>query len=160
MLLYHSWLESLGAEGDSHLPHLTSHFSLDEAQITVGFLECKHTLSTHILFFIHHSPQVLLYTAAFNLPITWSTQMFEIDLIQVQQLALGLIKLHDVQVGFQGLCNEEPGRNRLSLNFTFFLIIVFHFLFFLRPTIIFTLVYFVWKIFNRASWAYFYYPFS
>lgn len=46
--------------------------------------------------------------------------MFEIDLIQVQTLALGLIELHDVQMGFQSLRSVTAKTVHIDVSFFFF----------------------------------------
>ncbi|KAK4810396.1 hypothetical protein QYF61_023707 [Mycteria americana] len=65
----------------AHLRLLQSSFSLSKPlspayrpgeQDTVGFLGCKSTLPSHVQFFIHQHPQVLLRRAALIQFITQS----------------------------------------------------------------------------------------
>jgi len=53
----------------------------------------------HIQFFIHQYHQVLLHRAPLNPFITQSVRILGIALIQVQDLALGLVEHHEVHVG-------------------------------------------------------------
>ncbi|KAK4806258.1 hypothetical protein QYF61_013402 [Mycteria americana] len=69
------------------------------AQDTVGFLGCKRTLPAHVQFFIHQYPQVLLCRAALNPFIPQSVLISGIAPTQVQDLALGLVELHEVHMG-------------------------------------------------------------
>ncbi|KAK4832535.1 hypothetical protein QYF61_023867 [Mycteria americana] len=66
---------------------------------TIGFLGCKCTLLAHVQFFIHQYPQGLLPRAALNPFIPHSVLILGIALTQVQNLALGLVELHEVHRG-------------------------------------------------------------
>ncbi|KAK4815471.1 hypothetical protein QYF61_002930 [Mycteria americana] len=70
-----------------------------DPQDTVGFLGCKHTLLAHVQFFIHHYPQVLLRRAALNPFVPQSVLIQGIALTHVQDVALGLVELHEVCTG-------------------------------------------------------------
>ncbi|KAK4807044.1 hypothetical protein QYF61_018385 [Mycteria americana] len=88
-----------GIEEQNHLPRLAGHASFDAAQDAVGFLGCKHTLTAHVQLFIYQYPQVLLHRAALNPFIPQSLLIWGIALTQVQDLALGLVELHESRMG-------------------------------------------------------------
>ena len=50
------WSHRSRVEGPNHLPRPAGHTAFDAAQDTVGFPGCKHTLLTHVQFFIHNVP--------------------------------------------------------------------------------------------------------
>ncbi|KAK4806146.1 hypothetical protein QYF61_001069 [Mycteria americana] len=88
-----------GVEGENRLPRPAGHASFDAAQDTIGFLGCECTLPAHVQFFIHQYPQVLLCRAALNAFITQSVLILGTAPTQVQDLALGLVELHEVRTG-------------------------------------------------------------
>ncbi|KAK4832092.1 hypothetical protein QYF61_020707 [Mycteria americana] len=88
-----------GVEGENHLPRPAGPASFDAAQDTVGFLGCKHTLPGHVELLINQHPQVLLLRAALNPFSAQPLFVLGIVLTHVQDLALGLVKVHEVPTG-------------------------------------------------------------
>ena len=86
-------------EGQNHLSRPVGHASLDAAQDTVGLLGCEHTLLSHVELLISWHPQVLLLRAALNPFSTQPVFVLGIASTQVQDLALGLVQLHEVRTG-------------------------------------------------------------
>ncbi|PKU41812.1 hypothetical protein llap_7885 [Limosa lapponica baueri] len=64
----------------------------------VGFLGCKHALPGHVELLINQDPQVLLLRAALQPFSTQPVFVPGITMSQVQDLALGLIELHEVDM--------------------------------------------------------------
>ena len=83
-------------EGQNHLPQPAGHASLDAAQDTVGLLGCESILPGHVELLNHQYPQVLLLRAALNPFSAQSAFVVGIAPTHVQDLALGLVKLHEV----------------------------------------------------------------
>ncbi|KAK4822002.1 hypothetical protein QYF61_006616 [Mycteria americana] len=68
-------------------------------QDTVGFLGCKHTLLAHVELLINQHPQMLLLRAALNPPFAQPVFVLGIAPAHVQDLALGLVELHELCMG-------------------------------------------------------------
>ncbi|KAK4821092.1 hypothetical protein QYF61_013420 [Mycteria americana] len=68
-------------------------------QDTVGFLGCKCTLPGHVELLINQHPQVILLRAALNPFSTQPVFVLGIAPTHVQDLALGLVELHEVCTG-------------------------------------------------------------
>ena len=85
-------------EGENPLPRPAGHISPDAAQDTVGFLGCERTLLAHSQFSIHQQRQVLL-RAILNPLISQPVFVLGIAPTHVQDLALGLVELHEVCTG-------------------------------------------------------------
>jgi len=88
-----------GVKGQNPLPQPAGHASVDAAQDTVCFLGCKCTLPAHGELLIHPYPQVLLRSAALEPLSTEPVLVFGITPTHVQDLALGLVELHEVHAG-------------------------------------------------------------
>ncbi|KAK4818029.1 hypothetical protein QYF61_004153 [Mycteria americana] len=88
-----------GVEGENHLLQPAGHASFDAAQDTVGFLGCKRTLLGHVELLISQHPQVLLLRAALNPFSSQLVFVLGIAPTHVQDLALGLVELHEVHTG-------------------------------------------------------------
>ncbi|KAK4831476.1 hypothetical protein QYF61_017724 [Mycteria americana] len=88
-----------GAEGQNHLCRPAGHASFYAAQDTVGLLGCERTLSAHIELLINQQPQVLLLRAAFSPFFSQPVFVLGIALTHVQDLALGLVELHEGHMG-------------------------------------------------------------
>ncbi|KAK4823520.1 hypothetical protein QYF61_003029 [Mycteria americana] len=88
-----------GVEGQNHLPQPVGHASSDAAQDIVGFLGCKHTLPGHVELLINQHTQVLLLRAALNPFSAQTVFVLGIAPTHVQDLALGLVDLHEVCMG-------------------------------------------------------------
>ena len=86
-------------EGQNYLPRPVVHASLDAVQDTVGFLGCERTLLGHVELLIHQYPQVLLLRAALNPFSAQSVFVVAIAPTQVQDLALGIVELHETHTG-------------------------------------------------------------
>ncbi|GAB0196099.1 cAMP-dependent protein kinase inhibitor alpha [Grus japonensis] len=86
-------------EGQDHLPRPAGHTSFDAAQDTVAFLGCKRTLPAHVELLINQYPQVPLLKAALNPFSAQPVVVLGIALTHVQDLALGLVELHEVHMG-------------------------------------------------------------
>jgi len=84
-------------EGQNHLPRPAGRALLDAAQDTVGLLDCECTLLGHAEFLINQHPQVL--RAALNPFSAQPVLVLGIVLTQMQDLALGLVELHEVHTG-------------------------------------------------------------
>ncbi|KAK4824932.1 hypothetical protein QYF61_021552 [Mycteria americana] len=65
----------------------------------VGFLGCKRTLAGHVELLINQHPQVLLLRAALNPFSAQPVFVLGIAPTHVQDLALGLVELHEVHTG-------------------------------------------------------------
>jgi len=86
---------------------------LMQPKITVGLLDGKCTLLAHVKFFIHQYPQVLLGRAALNPFIAEPVLISGVVPTQMQDLALGLVELHEVLTAqqvhlFQVPLNDIP----------------------------------------------------
>ncbi|KAK4831361.1 hypothetical protein QYF61_017492 [Mycteria americana] len=83
------------------MPTFDNHktFMADLGELRVGFLGCKCTLLARVQFFIHQCPQILPCRTALNPFFPQSVLILGIALIQVQDLALGLVELHEVHMG-------------------------------------------------------------
>ena len=87
------------AEGENHLLQPTGHSAFCSAEDTVGFLGFRHTLPAHVELLINQHPQVLLLRAALNPFSAQPVFVLGIALAQMQDLALGLVELHEVCTG-------------------------------------------------------------
>jgi len=86
-------------KGQNPLPRSAGHASLHAAQDMVGLLGCKRTLVAHVELLIHQYPQVLLRRAALEPLSAQPLLVFGIALTHAQDLALGLVELHEVHTG-------------------------------------------------------------
>ncbi|KAK4827794.1 hypothetical protein QYF61_021747 [Mycteria americana] len=86
-------------EGENPPPRPAGHASFDAAQDTVGSLGCKRTLLGHVDLVINQQPQVLLLRSALNPFSTQAVFVFGIAPTHVQDLALGLVELHEACTG-------------------------------------------------------------
>jgi len=62
----------------------------------VDFLSCVRTLLGHVVLLVNQHPQVLLLRAAFTLLSAHPVFVFGIAPTHVQDLALGLVELHEI----------------------------------------------------------------
>ncbi|TRZ17906.1 hypothetical protein HGM15179_009199 [Zosterops borbonicus] len=84
-------------EGQNHLPYSIGHIPFDAAQDTFGFLGFKYTLLDHVQPPIHqHS---LLGRAALNLITPQPALVPGFASYQMQDLAFGLVKPHEIPMG-------------------------------------------------------------
>lgn len=80
------------AERQNHLPQPADHAAFD----AFGYLACKCTWQGHVQPIVHQHPQALLGQAALGLFIPQPVLIPMAALAQVQHLALGLIKPHEI----------------------------------------------------------------
>ena len=85
-----------GVKGQNHLP--AGHASLHAAQARVAFLGCEHRLLGRVELLILQYTKVLLGRAALNPFSTQPVFVLGIALTHVQDLALGLVELHEVHM--------------------------------------------------------------
>ncbi|TRZ10903.1 hypothetical protein HGM15179_016205 [Zosterops borbonicus] len=88
--------QSRGAESP---PSPAAHAALDAAQDTFGFLGWECPWLGHVQPLTHQHPQVLLPRPALHLFIPQPVLISEVALTQVQQLALRLVKPHEIPMG-------------------------------------------------------------
>jgi len=84
---------------ENHLSQLAGHISFDAAQSMINFLGCKSKLLACVQCFIHQYAQVLLCRSAFNEFSPPPVLVLGVALTQMQDLALGLVELHEVHMG-------------------------------------------------------------
>ncbi|KAJ7396748.1 hypothetical protein BTVI_142156 [Pitangus sulphuratus] len=88
-----------GAEEQNHLPWPADHAAFDAALDTIGLLGCKYTLLAHIQPLICQHPQDFFSGAALNPFIPQPVLILGVALTQVQHLAFGLVKPHEIPMG-------------------------------------------------------------
>ncbi|PKU46486.1 hypothetical protein llap_3205 [Limosa lapponica baueri] len=87
------------AEGQNRLPQPAGHASFYAAQDAGGVLGCQSTLPAHGKLLIHEHSQVLLLRASLQPLSPQPVFVPGIAMSQVQDLALGLVDLHEVCTG-------------------------------------------------------------
>ncbi|KAK4829473.1 hypothetical protein QYF61_004763 [Mycteria americana] len=85
--------------GDDHFPTPAGHAISDTSQDAVGFLGHLGTLLAHIQAAVNQHPQVLLCQAAFQPLFPKPVALHGVVVAQVQDLALGLVKPHTIDLG-------------------------------------------------------------
>ncbi|KAK4811654.1 hypothetical protein QYF61_022747 [Mycteria americana] len=85
-------------QGDDHFPSPAGHAIFDTSQDTIGFLGHLGTLLAHIQAAVNQHPQVLLCLAAFQPLFPKPVALHGVAVAQVQDLALGLVKPHTVDL--------------------------------------------------------------
>ena len=83
-------------EGQNHLPRPAGHASLDVTQNTAGLLGCRCTLPTDVESVINRHSQILNLRAVLNSFSAQIVSVLGIAPTQLQDLALGLVELHEV----------------------------------------------------------------
>ncbi|KAK4827707.1 LOW QUALITY PROTEIN: hypothetical protein QYF61_020985 [Mycteria americana] len=86
-------------EGHDHFPSPAGHAIFDTSQDAIGFLGRLGTLLAHIQAAVNKHPQVLLCQAAFQPLFPKPVALHGVAVAQVQDLALGLVKPHTVDLG-------------------------------------------------------------
>ncbi|KAK4830770.1 hypothetical protein QYF61_013259 [Mycteria americana] len=86
-------------QGHDHFPSPAGHAISDTSQDAVGFLGCLGTLLAHIQAPVNQHPQVLLCQAAFQPLFPKPVALHGVAVAQVQDLALGLVKPHTIDLG-------------------------------------------------------------
>ncbi|KAK4824096.1 hypothetical protein QYF61_010616 [Mycteria americana] len=85
-------------QGHDHFPSPAGHAIFDTSQDAIGFLGCLGTLLAHIQAAVNKHPQVLLCQAAFQPLFPKPVALHEVAVAQVQDLALGLVKPHTIDL--------------------------------------------------------------
>ncbi|KAK4814264.1 hypothetical protein QYF61_012819 [Mycteria americana] len=88
-----------GVQGHDHFPSPAGHTIFDTSQDAIGFLGHLGTLLAHIQAAVNKHPQVLFCLAAFQPPFPKPVALHGVVVAQVQDLALGLVKPHTIDLG-------------------------------------------------------------
>ncbi|KAK4815135.1 hypothetical protein QYF61_017576 [Mycteria americana] len=86
-------------QGHNHFPSPAGHAIFDTSQDAIGFLGRLGTLLAHIQAAVNKHPQVLLCQAAFQPLFPKPVALHGVAVAQVQDLALGLVKPHTIDLG-------------------------------------------------------------
>ncbi|KAK4815206.1 hypothetical protein QYF61_021825 [Mycteria americana] len=86
-------------QGHDHCPSPAGHTIFDTSQDAIGFLGRLGTLLAHIQAAVNQHPQVLLCQAAFQPLFPKPVALHGVAVAQVQDLALGLVKPHTIDLG-------------------------------------------------------------
>ncbi|KAK4825928.1 hypothetical protein QYF61_003423 [Mycteria americana] len=86
-------------QGDNHFPSPAGHTISDTSQDAIGFLGHLGTLLAHIQLAVDQHPQVLFCQAAFQPLFPKPVVLHGVAVAQVQDLALGLVKPHTIDLG-------------------------------------------------------------
>ncbi|KAK4824504.1 hypothetical protein QYF61_015902 [Mycteria americana] len=86
-------------QGHNHFPSPAGHAIFDTSQDAIGFLGRLGTLLAHIQAAVNKHPQVLLCQAAFQPLFPKPAALHGVAVAQVQDLALGLVKPHTIDLG-------------------------------------------------------------
>ncbi|KAK4810625.1 hypothetical protein QYF61_007362 [Mycteria americana] len=86
-------------QGHNHFPSPAGHAIFDTSQDAIGFLGRLGTLLAHIQVAVNQHPQVLLCLAAFQPLFPKPVALHGVAVAQVQDLALGLVKPHTIDLG-------------------------------------------------------------
>ncbi|KAK4814463.1 hypothetical protein QYF61_018981, partial [Mycteria americana] len=86
-------------QGHDHFPSPAGHAIFDTSQDAIGFLGCLGTLLAHIQAAVNKHPQVLFRQAAFQSLFPKPVALHGVAVAQVQDLALGLVKPHTIDLG-------------------------------------------------------------
>ncbi|KAK4818814.1 hypothetical protein QYF61_019743 [Mycteria americana] len=86
-------------EGHDHFPSPAGHAIVDTSQDAIGFLGHLGTLLAHIQVAVNQHPQVLSCQAAFQPLFPKPVALHGVAVAQVQDLALGLVKPHTIDLG-------------------------------------------------------------
>ncbi|KAK4823028.1 hypothetical protein QYF61_024830 [Mycteria americana] len=86
-------------QGHDHFPSPAGHTISDTSQDAVGFLGHLGTLLAHIQLAVNQHPQVLFCQAAFQPLFPKPVALHGVAVTQVQDLALGLVEPHTIELG-------------------------------------------------------------
>ncbi|KAK4829148.1 hypothetical protein QYF61_002363 [Mycteria americana] len=86
-------------QGHNHFPSPAGHTIFDTSQDAIGFLGHLGTLLAHIQAAVNQHSQVLLCWAAFQPLFPKPVALHGVAVVQVQDLALGLVKPHTIDLG-------------------------------------------------------------
>ncbi|KAK4832598.1 hypothetical protein QYF61_024389 [Mycteria americana] len=85
-------------QGHDHFPAPAGHAIFDTSQDAIGFLGHLRTLLAHIQAAVKQHPQVLFHRAAFQALFPKPVALHGVAVAQVQDLALGLIEPHTIDL--------------------------------------------------------------
>ncbi|KAK4831047.1 hypothetical protein QYF61_014979 [Mycteria americana] len=85
-------------QGDDHFPSPADHAISDTSQDAIGLLGRLGTLPAHIQAAVNQHPQVLFHQAAFQPLFPKPVGLHGVVVAQVQDLALGLVKPHTIDL--------------------------------------------------------------
>ncbi|KAK4810989.1 hypothetical protein QYF61_014461 [Mycteria americana] len=86
-------------QGHDHFPSPAGHAIFDTSQDAIGLLGRLGTLLAHIQVAVNQHPQVLFCQAAFQPLFPKPVALHGVAVAQVQDLALGLVKPHTIDLG-------------------------------------------------------------
>ncbi|KAK4821198.1 hypothetical protein QYF61_015766 [Mycteria americana] len=86
-------------QGHDHFPTPAGHAIFDTSQDAIGFLGHLGTLLAHIQEAVNQHPQVLFCLAAFQPLFPKPVALHGVAVAQVQDLALGFVKPHTIDLG-------------------------------------------------------------
>ncbi|KAK4806798.1 hypothetical protein QYF61_005594 [Mycteria americana] len=86
-------------QGHNHFPSPAGHAIFDTSQDAIGFLGHLGTLLAHMQPAVNQHAQVLLCLAAFQPLFPKPVALHGVAVAQVQDLALGLVKPHTIELG-------------------------------------------------------------
>ncbi|KAK4824198.1 hypothetical protein QYF61_012014 [Mycteria americana] len=86
-------------QGHNHFPSPAGYVIFDTSLDVIGFLGHLGTLLAHILVAVNQHPQVLFHQAAFQPLFPKPVVLHGVAVAQVQDLALGLVKPHTIDLG-------------------------------------------------------------
>ncbi|KAK4825874.1 hypothetical protein QYF61_003148 [Mycteria americana] len=86
-------------QGHDHFPTPAGHTIFDTSQDAIGFLGHLGTLLAHVQLAVNQHPQVLFCQAAFQPLFPKPVALHGVVVSQVQDLALGLVKPHTIDLG-------------------------------------------------------------
>ncbi|KAK4811007.1 hypothetical protein QYF61_015711 [Mycteria americana] len=97
--VFEVWPHQCRVQGHDHFPSPPGHTIFDTSQDAIGFLGHLGTLLAHIQAPVNQHPQVLLCQAAFQPLFPKPVALHGVAVAQVQDLALGLVKPHTIDLG-------------------------------------------------------------
>ncbi|KAK4831237.1 hypothetical protein QYF61_016335 [Mycteria americana] len=97
--VFEVWPHQCRVQGHDHFPSPAGHAIFDTSQDAIGFLGRLGTLLAHIQAAVNKHLQVLLCQAAFQPIFPKPVALHGVAVAQVQDLALGLVKPHTVDLG-------------------------------------------------------------
>ncbi|KAK4815015.1 hypothetical protein QYF61_013467, partial [Mycteria americana] len=97
--VFEVWLHQCRVQGHDHFPSPAGHAIFDTSQDAIGFLGRLGTLLAHTQAAVNKHPQVLLCQAPFQPLFPKPVALHGVAVAQVQDLALGLVKPHTIDLG-------------------------------------------------------------
>ncbi|KAK4818444.1 hypothetical protein QYF61_013131 [Mycteria americana] len=96
--VFEVWPHQCRVQGHNHFPSPAGHAIFDTSQDAIGFLGRLGTLLAHIQEAVNQHPQVLFCQAAFQPLFPKPVALHGVAVAQVQDLALGLVKPHTIDL--------------------------------------------------------------